>query len=516
MPGKESNSSKVLAARDRLLLELRRAMRGVCGGSDADDPYKSITSSLVPLALEHYRRTFSATSERGSNPPADSRAAATVGVVSPGKKSLTVSLDQELEWQRMTSTHSPRTPTMASIMKALRESPPPSPRPEWTGEESVASGEPISKELVGVGCKRDVSKDIAEHPSLEFLFKLARACREGVGLRLVDQLIHFPDGSVCPLNTQLPIAVQTVDVDSSSVLGASSVNGLSLGSPCQVEIGPSGTARLDIGSLWLAVAAKHVYYESEIVRLIRARKHLLCIYPNDRAYILRFLNGNSSYEELTSSRLWVGQSNQSVIAPKADLAEDKAESERETRIGSLEKQLTQSKSTLTALSVKLKADRSREVSSTVASLLKKLKPSAAPGPGIQQQEPSVSSAVSGGVRADIVQASVYSDSAHHPQVKAAVPSVAPTEARMGDASPKARTGDSVSILEEDSDSLNEPSLSFADETRLSRKRALEVELYRLNQNKRTAHYRLQALERTTKWIREQLSREGIPVGDGNS
>ena len=201
---------------------------------------------------------------------------------------MIVSLDDQLEWQESSKSHSPRTPTAPEALQNLRKnSPVPTPSkgstflksPEMLQELSAASG-------------IDALEKLGETMALKTA-------------KVVGDSLLFKDGTALPLQMLLPLQIRAIERAEDGTVSKSETN-----SP------------LTVGAAWLSVIAESTY-ESQLASLLRSRKNLEEICLDDRHIINRYLNGNLSLKGLMASRLWTGRiADECRAAGEIDLAKD--------------------------------------------------------------------------------------------------------------------------------------------------------------------------------------------------
>ena len=184
---------------------------------------------------------------------------------------MIVSLDDQLEWQESSKSHSPRTPTAPEALQNLRKNSP-APTPS-RGVLSLKSPESLD--------------DLSAASTLEALDRVCNH-RSLKSSRMVGEYLSFPDGSFLPLHILLPLQVRTI-IRSDN------------GEVCSTE----RNAPLTIGGAWLSVMAEYTY-ESQLASLLRSRKGIEEITLEDRQILNRFVKGNLSLNGIKSSRLWAG------------------------------------------------------------------------------------------------------------------------------------------------------------------------------------------------------------------
>jgi hypothetical protein len=196
-----------------------------------------------------------------------------MAVSSPSGCSMVISLDDELEWQRESRTHSPRTPTSVDAFRTLSRVSP---------QQAMSSGNAI---LEG---KKSITEQ-CESDSSEALMYMASNPLVRSALALGDKLC-FDDGVSYPLDLLLPLQARVTDESEDS------------DQPQTTRV-----AQLTIGSVWLSVVAERTY-ENQLCILMRSRRNLQNIALNDRVFINRFILGKETLESLQRSRLWTGDS----------------------------------------------------------------------------------------------------------------------------------------------------------------------------------------------------------------
>lgn len=184
---------------------------------------------------------------------------------------MIVSLDDQLEWQESSKSHSPRTPTAPEALQSLRmNSPSPSP----------------SQGMKGLLSPQDVD-ELSAMSGLEVLQRM-RDYKMLVSASIRGDCLCFKDGQTFPLHLLLPLQIRPVaQMDSDLKELASS------------------TEPLTVGSAWLSVIAENSY-ESQLASLLRSRKNLSELELDDRRILNRYMKGNLSLMGLKASKLWTG------------------------------------------------------------------------------------------------------------------------------------------------------------------------------------------------------------------
>ena len=236
-----------------------RATGAVPSNEPSPVDYKEMVQLLHPVAME-YRKRVGLVEE-----PAEG--------VSPAP-SMIISLDDELEWQESSRTHSPRTPSAPEALRNLKRGSPPQ-----TPPLPVANPE--------------TNSDLREAGSLAGLTALKLLSKKGVisSSTIRGDHLYLPDGTVLPLSLPLPLKVRVVsrrdDVSSSEPATSDE------------------PVPLFVGSAWLSILAERTY-ESSLASLLRARRNLQEVNIEDRILLNRFLKGVIPLSTLQNSRLWVG------------------------------------------------------------------------------------------------------------------------------------------------------------------------------------------------------------------
>jgi hypothetical protein len=186
------------------------------------------------------------------------------------KKIMIVSLDDQLEWQASSKTHSPRTPTAPEVLQSLRLKSPPTPSS-------------INKHLL-------TPRALEELKSLSGLDSLDKLCH-GDNVRTATvraEYLCFTDGTSIPLASTVPLQVKVVQRSEEGDV-----------------VSDDGFLPLTVGSAWLSAIAEHTY-DSQVASLLRARKGIQEIAIEDRLVLNRFLHGKLTVNGLKASRLWPG------------------------------------------------------------------------------------------------------------------------------------------------------------------------------------------------------------------
>ena len=204
---------------------------------------------------------------------------------------MIVSLDDQLEWQESSKSHSPRTPTAPEILKSLRKnSPPPTPSRD---SQSLQSSEALG--------------ELSTLSGFEALEKLRDVSALKSSKTIGDNLC-FSDGSTLSLGAILPLQVRSVSRDDSVT-------------DLLTEI----VSPLTVGAAWLSVVAEHTY-DSQLASLLRSRKGIAEIVLDDRRILNRYLSCNLSLSGLKASRLWTGVVDEDVRASgSVDLDSDSSD-----------------------------------------------------------------------------------------------------------------------------------------------------------------------------------------------
>jgi hypothetical protein len=183
---------------------------------------------------------------------------------------MIVSLDDQLEWQESSKSHSPRTPSAPEALQSLRKnSPVPTPS---RGSNALLSSSALD-ELTALN-------------GLEALQKLSHfELVKTASIR--GDYLAFSDGVTLPLQLILPLRVRTVERgdDGNPVTDRETVESLT------------------VGSAWLSVIAEFTY-ESQLASLLRARKNLSEIILEDRRVLNLYVKGSLTLDDLKVSRLW--------------------------------------------------------------------------------------------------------------------------------------------------------------------------------------------------------------------
>lgn len=195
---------------------------------------------------------------------------------SPSGCSMMISLDDELEWQHGSRTHSPRTPTSSDVLKSLRRmSPPPTSSNGNTLLEGAESLDVLSKNI-----GFDAITNIVGVSKL-------RSCL------IRGDLLCLDDGTSYHLGLHTPLKGRVIQETDDSTKRSSDK-----GAPNSTYV------PLTLGSVWLSALAERTY-ESQLCALLRARKNLQEIRVEDRLTINRFLLGNLTVHELKRSPVWI-------------------------------------------------------------------------------------------------------------------------------------------------------------------------------------------------------------------
>ena len=242
--------------------------------------YKEMVQLLHPVAME-YRKRVGLVDEptEGVSP---TRNASRPEGVSPAV-SMIISLDDELEWQESSRTHSPRTPSAPEALRNLKRGSPPQTPPL-----------PV--------ISPDVGTESREGGSLAGVTALKLLSKEGVisGSTIRGDHLYLPDGTILPLALSLPLKVRVVTRKDESGHSESSIS--------------DEPVHLLAGSAWLSILAERTY-ESSLASLLRARRGLQEISIEDRIVLNRFLKGSIPLRTLQASRLWVGPVDDSEMDP---------------------------------------------------------------------------------------------------------------------------------------------------------------------------------------------------------
>ena len=228
--------------------------------------YKEMVQLLHPVAME-YRKRIGLLDE----PPES---------VSPAV-SMIISLDDELEWQESSRTHSPRTPSAPEALRNLRRGSPPQTPPL-----------PVTSPQIG--------REFKESGSLAGLTALKLLAEDGVirSSTIRGDHLYLPDGTILPLSLPLPLKVRVVNRKEDGSNSESS--------------GAGESVPLLVGSAWLSILAERTY-ESSLASLLRARRNLQEINIEDRIVLNRFLKGAIPLQTLQRSRIWVGSTDESEM-----------------------------------------------------------------------------------------------------------------------------------------------------------------------------------------------------------
>jgi hypothetical protein len=201
---------------------------------------------------------------------------------------MIVSLDDQLEWQESSRSHSPRTPTAPEALKNLRRNSP-TPTPSRGG---VSLKSPRSIDELTATTSIEALEKLSNYASLK-------------SSKIVGDYIDFRDGSFLPVNMLLPLQIRVVQrVDE--------------GEPNPTE----SMSPLTVGGAWLSIIAENTY-ESQLASLLRSRKGIEEILLDDRQILNRYLKGNLSLNGLKASRLWTGHVSESQKeAGEAELSKE--------------------------------------------------------------------------------------------------------------------------------------------------------------------------------------------------
>ena len=195
--------------------------------------YKQIIRMIYPVAHEALSKA-AATAPKG-NAPAVSR---------QQPAHVVISLDDQLEWQATMRSHSPKTPTPPMILKQLRETPPPSPKPADIENDSL----PVS-----------------HLTPLEVMQRFQSSVISGILPQLNSETLLFPDG--VRINRTTPTGLLIDDT------------------------------QFDAGSLWLVVVAANTY-ESDIAAAARSRRGFVYAPEQQRKAIKDYLFARSPLSSL--------------------------------------------------------------------------------------------------------------------------------------------------------------------------------------------------------------------------
>ena len=221
--------------------------------------YKEMVQLLHPVAMEYRKRVGLEDEPKEESSPVPS---------------MIISLDEQLEWQESSRTHSPRTPSAPEALRNLRRGTPPQTPPRST----------INPEGL---------EDIRETSSLAGFTALILMAQENVMHKstIRGDHLYLADGTVLPLSLPLPLRVRVI-------------NRRDDGSNADYSVSEEGIP-LTAGSAWLSIIAERTY-ESSLASLLRARRTLQEICIEDRIILNRFLKGSMSLSGLKSTRLWSG------------------------------------------------------------------------------------------------------------------------------------------------------------------------------------------------------------------
>lgn len=228
--------------------------------------YKEMVQLLHPVAMEYRKRVGLGDEENEGTSPVPS---------------MIISLDEELEWQESSRTHSPRTPSAPQALRNLRRGTPPQTPPRSTINPGVM-------------------EDVRETGSLAGMTALILMSKENVirNSTIRGDHLYLPDGTVLPLTLQLPLKVRLINRNDDGNNSDYSVS--------------NEVVSLTAGSAWLSILAERTY-ESSLASLLRARRTLQEIYIEDRIILNRFLKGRMSLKALKSSRIWSGPAEETDV-----------------------------------------------------------------------------------------------------------------------------------------------------------------------------------------------------------
>ena len=185
---------------------------------------------------------------------------------------MIVSLDDQLEWQESSKSHSPRTPTAPEALQSLRmNSPSPAPSQGMKGMLSPQELDELST-MSGI----EVLERMRDYDML-------------VSASVRGDYLCFRDGQAFPLQLLLPLQINPVKPSMDSD-----------GKDQESVLEP-----LTVGSAWLSVIAEHSY-ESQLASLLRSRKNLSELELDDRRILNRYMKGSLSLVGLKASKLWTG------------------------------------------------------------------------------------------------------------------------------------------------------------------------------------------------------------------
>ena len=201
---------------------------------------------------------------------------------------MIVSLDDQLEWQESSKSHSPRTPTAPEALHNLRKnSPMPTPS---RGAQLLKSPEALQELSTASGI--DAIEKLGDSASIK-------------SSRIVSDSLVLKDGFTLPLQMLLPVQIRTVERAED---GAASLS--------------ESYSPLTVGAAWLSLIADNTY-ESQLASLLRSRKNLDEICLDDRQIVNRYLHGNLTLKGLMASRLWTGKiDDEDRVVGEAELAKE--------------------------------------------------------------------------------------------------------------------------------------------------------------------------------------------------
>lgn len=189
---------------------------------------------------------------------------------------MIVSLDDQLEWQESSKSHSPRTPSAPEIMQTLRLQSPSTPSKV---NQALQSPQALA--------------DLSVVRGMEALAKL-RDSENLHGTVIRAEFLCFPDGSTLPLGLLVPLQVRVIERKEDG----------------DESMSDELVLPLTVGSAWLSLVAEFTY-DSQIASLLRARKGMQEIVMTDRIILNRFLRKKLSIPGLKASKLWINEISES-------------------------------------------------------------------------------------------------------------------------------------------------------------------------------------------------------------
>lgn len=184
---------------------------------------------------------------------------------------MIVSLDDQLEWQESSRSHSPKTPSAPEVLESLRKnSPPPTP----------SRGNALLQSTLSL-------KELAHISGVEALIRFS-AKNLLKSARMRGESLLFQNGDVVPISLKLPLKVRVLSRNQDDAGNKS----------------PPKAQRedVDIGSVWVSLIAEYTY-ETQLASLLRSRKGLVEIALDERRIINRYFCGDLGVKGLQTSGL---------------------------------------------------------------------------------------------------------------------------------------------------------------------------------------------------------------------